>query len=77
MKIDKDGYEVEEQNGVFRNWLGHEVQPNEVKEVDLTGRHAKCTYCGRIEPSTNALAFFQHHPKNDYDEYYCGCRGWD
>ena len=77
MKIDKDGYEVEEQNGVFRNWLGHEVQPNEVKEVDLTGRFAKCSYCGRIESSTNHLAFLRHCPKNDYDEYYCGCRGWD
>ena len=77
MKIDKYGYEVEEKNGEFRNVLGQKVPSNEVKEVDLTGRHAKCTYCGRIAPSTNSLAFFCHHPKNDYDEYYCGCRGWD
>lgn len=77
MKIDKDGYEVEEKNGEFRNWLGEKVQPQDVKEVDLEGRFAKCSDCGKISPSTDNLAFFRHHPKNDYDEYYCGCRGWD
>ena len=23
------------------------------------------------------LAFFQHHPDRQYDEFYCGCHGWD
>lgn len=23
------------------------------------------------------LAFFQHKPNEEYDEYYCGCYGWD
>lgn len=76
-KVDKDGYEVKEYGGVFTNWLGHRVPANEVEEVDLTGRFAKCSYCGKLEPSTNYLAFFRHHKHLEYDEYYCGCRGWD
>lgn len=23
------------------------------------------------------LAFFEHKPKQEYDEFYCGCHGWD
>ena len=77
MKIDKDGFEVEERDGVFRNVLGQKVQPQDIEDVDLTGRYAKCSYCGKLEPSTKPLAFFRHHKHLEHDEYYCGCRGWD
>jgi len=27
--------------------------------------------------SSLKLPFFKHKPDSDYDEYYCGCWGWD
>ena len=58
--------------------------------VDLTGRRAKCTYFGRTfkhkgrtvtchgqADSRIDLAFFEHKPKQECDEFYCGCWGWD
>jgi hypothetical protein len=42
---------------------------------DLTGRLAKCSYCGSERPSSTDLPFFEHRESGDY--YYCGCRGWD
>ena len=75
MKIDKDGYEVELRDGKYYNWLGHLAE--DVTDVDLTGRYAKCSYCGRIHKSDDNLAFFRHHKGLEHDEYYCGCRGWD
>lgn len=48
---------------------------------DLTGRTARCSYyakrCHNEAPSTLTLAFFGHHPDRDFDEYYCGCYGWN
>lgn len=44
---------------------------------DLTGRQAKCAYGHRIVDSSPNLAFFKHQPDQEYDEYYCGCHGWD
>lgn len=45
---------------------------------DLTGREARC-YCGSVASSEKReyLAFFSHRPGAEFDEYYCGCRGWD
>lgn len=46
-------------------------------EEDLQGRVAKCTYCkNEINSHLNA-PFFIYKPKEDKDEYYCGCQGWD
>lgn len=28
-------------------------------------------------PSSTNLPFFQHHPGKPFDEYCCGCFGWD
>lgn len=28
-------------------------------------------------PSRWNLPFFQYNPDKDYDEYYCGCWGWE
>ena len=47
-----------------------------VTTPDLTGRMARCG-CGRQQPSSTGLAFFEHLPDKQYDKYYCGCRGWD
>ncbi len=46
-------------------------------EPDLTGRKARCSYGGKEVPSCSTLAFFKHRPTMEYDEYYCGCFGWD
>lgn len=47
-----------------------------VKEPDLTGRSAKCTMCGRKVESLSTLPFFNYRKNSEYDQYYCGCRGW-
>ena len=56
------------------------------KEVDhaiasptdgLSGRNAHCSYCGRAVQSKWTLPFFKYRPTKKYDEYYCGCGGWD
>ena len=28
-------------------------------------------------PSSLKLPFFRHKPDEQYDEYFCGCMGWD
>lgn len=47
----------------------------------LEGREARCSYYGKNCHSKTAsswdLAFFSHRPDKEYDEYYCGCWGWD
>jgi hypothetical protein len=56
------------------------------EQPDLTGRKAKCCYsgasttkykCAKEADSSTGLGFFKHKPDQDYDEYYCGCWGWD
>lgn len=46
-------------------------------EPDLTGRKAKCGYCGKLTDSKTSLPFFEYRPDMDTDSYYCGCMGWD
>lgn len=59
-------------------------------EPDLTGRKARCSYFGRTfkhagrtvtchgeAGSKYSLPFFKHKADAPYDEYYCGCFGWD
>ena len=46
----------------------------------LDGRKAKCFYgklCGKVRDSSLDLPFFFYRPNHDFDEFYCGCRGWD
>jgi hypothetical protein len=60
------------------------------EQIDLTGRKARCGYYGKTfkhrgrmvtcsgeVDSKLSLAFFEHKPNQKYDEYYCGCLGWD
>jgi len=43
----------------------------------IAGRIARCTYCKRETPSKYTLAFFTPRPTEEFDTYYCGCRGWN
>ena len=50
----------------------------EVAETpNLEGRIAKCSYGCNPVPSKVGLAFFKHQPDKEFDQYYCGCYGWD
>jgi hypothetical protein len=49
-----------------------------VTAPDLEGRTARCTYGDHADvPSSTSLAFFAHRPSAAFDNYYCGCFGWD
>lgn len=43
----------------------------------LEGRKARCAWCNKKTDSRWDLAFFEYKPDKEYDEYYCGCGGWD
>jgi hypothetical protein len=48
---------------------------------DLSGRRARCAYFGtkcksEVDSSTE-IAFFEYQPDQEYDEFYCGCFGWN
>ena len=43
----------------------------------LIGRKAKCIYGDKITDSRWDLPFFKYCPEEEFDEYYCGCYGWD
>ena len=48
--------------------------------VDLSNRQARCSYyknCKSSSPSSKDLAFFGYKPDREFDNYYCGCMGWD
>jgi hypothetical protein len=51
-----------------------EAEP--VPMPDLFGRVARCG-CGEQKPSSPKLAFFELHPKHNFDTYYCGHDGWE
>mgnify|MGYP001605975611 CR=1 FL=1 len=52
----------------------------------LGGRMARCTYypnggkygkCESPQPSSTKLALFSYRPEAEFDDYFCGCWGWD
>lgn len=47
------------------------------KLPDLTGRKAKCVHCKKIVDSDYRLPFFHNNDNGEFDEFYCGCGGWD
>lgn len=49
----------------------------EDKEIDLTGRKARCSYCGSLRDSSPNLPFFEYKPDREFDRFYDGCKGWD
>lgn len=46
-------------------------------KINLTGRKAKCIYCGKEVDSNWNLLWFRYYPYKINDTYYCGCGGWD
>lgn len=55
---------------------------------DLSSRLMRCSYlrgqngqpCDartNPRPSDTRAAFFAHKPDQEFDEFYCGCWGWD
>lgn len=45
--------------------------------IDLKGRLAKCSYgCKPVQSNVN-LDFFKYQPEKEFDQYFCGCCGWD
>jgi len=52
---------------------------NRDPEKLIDGRTAKCCYrsCDSTAQSGYDLPFFKYKPDEPYDEYYCGCWGWD
>lgn len=49
-----------------------------------SGRNSESNYgtkrgeiCMAERPSSPELPFFMHRPDREYDEFYCGCWGWD
>lgn len=43
----------------------------------VEARYMRCPHCNTIKPIDKNAAFFTEMPKNGYDSFYCGCRGWD
>lgn len=35
------------------------------------------TTCKCEQPSSSDLPFFKHRPSEPFDEFYCGCWGWN
>lgn len=35
------------------------------------------TICKCEQPSSSALPFFSHRPDAPFDDFFCGCWGWD
>jgi hypothetical protein len=58
----------------------HNCEEVATEVPDLTSRVAKCTYkrrCKKTSASNIELAFFRYCKDAEFDEYYCGCQGWD
>ena len=49
----------------------------DTQKLNLKNRKAQCSYCGKIVESDMSLPFFEYKPDKEFDEYYCGCGGWD
>ena len=50
------------------------------EKPSLEGRKAKCTFNHPngedVTDSDWNLPFFEHHPEEKFDRYYCGCKGF-
>lgn len=47
----------------------------EKKNQQQNKRKMECTACRKLEDSRPTAPFFQKG--DEFDHYYCGCRGWD
>ena len=46
-------------------------------QPELIDRRARCSYCKGECDSSLDLPFFEHRPSYPFDDYYCGCKGWN
>ncbi len=57
--------------------IGKKEGATVVSEVtDLSQRKSRCTHCGEISHTDTELPGFRHRQEREFDDYYCGCRGW-
>lgn len=64
----------------FPSCLIHNCKEVETELPDLTSRVAKCSYkmsCRKTSASSIDLAFFHYCKDAEFDEFYCGCQGWE
>jgi len=54
-----------------------EIEKECVEKIGLENRIAKCVYGDHETESKWELAGFKYCPYQKYDEYYCGCYGWN
>ncbi len=46
-------------------------------KADSLMKKCRCSNCGKIVESSVNLPFFCEYPNKEYNNYYCGCKGWD
>lgn len=46
------------------------------EDLNTSGRIAKCKICGKKTESKTSLAFFKYNVGR-FDDYYCGCVGFE
>lgn len=54
-----------------------EVERELDENETIPNRYARCMYCGKKVESRWNLPFFEYKPEENFDEFYCGCGGWD
>jgi len=54
-------------------YYGKPVRRNETYYPSLM----KGNCCGSIVQTNWELPFLEYKPNDEYDEFYCGCHGWD
>lgn len=54
-----------------------EIEKECFGNMGLKGRFAKCVYGDSKTESKWELAGFKYCPYQEFDEYYCGCYGWN
>lgn len=54
-----------------------EVEKECSGSIGLKGRKARCVYGDNEVKSKWSLPMFKYCPEEEYDEFYCGCYGWN
>ena len=54
-----------------------EIEKECIGNIGLENRFAKCVYGDHKTESRWKLSGFKFCPYQKYDEYYCGCYGWN
>ena len=62
--------------GIGCNEIDHTFEVSKNREAICCYKYGSCEIHGK-KPSSTDLAFFESKPDKEFDEYYCGCHGWD